>query len=500
MKTPFFPPRVAWPWLLAGVAAGLGIGGFAGWRLALEHHSGAETAAAVLEARAEEAGPPAPFREAAQARETAFQKAAAFADTLPLGENLRDSLRALEKVNDPEQRRLAWQAFLRRLPKERWGEMEKALDGHNDDGDFYSAVELLSLFAEHISRVDPAAALLKEGEEDNPLDEMSSQVFLLWAKRDMAAAEAFFHAVDTEKEIYADVNREELASHLAKIKAKTDPQAALAWISQLPEEVRNNAYVSAFSLLNQDNPAEAARLLTTTKNWFDQQSAAFQIAKRWAETEPKKALNWAATLPPEMAILAMSAPASALAAKDFDVVWARVDQAPSPAHAIGLLQGLADALPPGKEAEFAAAWAKTAAEEALQTNAGEVSRPLMAQWVHRDAEAASGWLAGLPQGNLRDAAIVSFVHEMAKDGDDLAAAAEWAAVIGGERERRSSLHDAVGSWASNNPYAARAWVQENPRLAPEDRERLLPLTLVESFRRQKGDAGVSNAIDGLLSR
>ncbi len=530
MIKPLPAVRAAWPWLLASLAAGTALG----WGLAISRTNGGSAARPTRATLS--APPPDRLQSAAHAREAVYQKASAMAQTIPLGEDLLESLHAVRRLENSEERRIAWRAFLDRMPKERWGEMYEALEemyGDAEDSDPLTelvSAELGQLFAEYLSLVAPAEGVLVRDDAVSPPSELGTIVFQLWAERDPAAAASFLQSLNPENESDEAVDASELVPIMAQIMARSDPAGVLDWIARLPEDQRHDAYEGAFHVLAQADPAEAARHFDALGDLKTKEGIAKGIAERWARTDPEKALDWAQRLPPEHCGSAVWEAASVLARRDFDAVLERVADAPSQFHALGLLGGMAESVPAGKEPVLLALMGKLETDGGLLSSSGSLpiaysqdpfgqsAYPWVAGWVDQlvrkwatqDAEAASAWLAGLPQGFMRENTVPAFASAIA--ASDPHAAAEWASTIGSDNERYSTLLRILKSWQRNEKAAAHAWIQQSPRLSQEDREVLLsPAVPNAEFRGRlrtddapdnpAGDNAIdNNAIDALLRR
>ena len=79
-------------------------------------------------------------------------------------------------------------------------------------------------------------------------------------------------------------------------------------------------------------------------------------------------------------------------------------------------------------------------------------------WTQVDHKSAGQWLAGLPQGAARDAAIAGFAPQAAKlDG---ATAVEWALGVSDPALRETTLRSVVRTWTQREPQAAAGYLQQ----------------------------------------
>ena len=89
------------------------------------------------------------------------------------------------------------------------------------------------------------------------------------------------------------------------------------------------------------------------------------------------------------------------------------------------------------------------------------------QWGQNDPNGAANWLTGLPAGHSRDAAVNSFVGNMAWQYPELAA--QWAGRIGDEQMRFNQMENVARSWMNVDENAARAWIAQSP--LPDERKK-----------------------------
>jgi hypothetical protein len=117
---------------------------------------------------------------------------------------------------------------------------------------------------------------------------------------------------------------------------------------------------------------------------------------------------------------------------------------------------------------------KTIRAEDPATKMLEVSKPIsqpptaplssVAGWANSNLPAAITWAASLPEGENKDAAIVTLGFEAARN--EPTAAIELARSLPPNRERNALLDHALNQWAASDPAAAHAWVTqiEDPEL------------------------------------
>ena len=94
-----------------------------------------------------------------------------------------------------------------------------------------------------------------------------------------------------------------------------------------------------------------------------------------------------------------------------------------------------------------------------------------AAWSEQNPTAAAEWLGALPQGKVRDAAVAGF-GSSAFDRDPEGAVA-WVQTISDPRDRDRQTEELMRRWLSTDANAARAWLDANPQITPEERSRIL---------------------------
>nr|MBA3386654.1 hypothetical protein [Chthoniobacterales bacterium] len=85
--------------------------------------------------------------------------------------------------------------------------------------------------------------------------------------------------------------------------------------------------------------------------------------------------------------------------------------------------------------------------------------------------AAGAWLATLPSGGSRDAAVTAYTQRVA--ATDPQAAAQWAETIGNESTRNSQMESIAAAWLKTDANRASVWIV-NSSLSNGVKARLLP--------------------------
>ena len=84
---------------------------------------------------------------------------------------------------------------------------------------------------------------------------------------------------------------------------------------------------------------------------------------------------------------------------------------------------------------------------------------------------ASTWLIDQPAGESRDRAIGSLAK--ATFDEDPGAAVAWAATIGDERQRSSTLERGVREWLEREPQQARDWINTTDQITAAEAQSFL---------------------------
>lgn len=154
--------------------------------------------------------------------------------------------------------------------------------------------------------------------------EALEQVALAWAANDLAAAWEWgrqlaaddardravmslaYETVPTDPSFVlgsldllpGGVERQRLVEHSLAVWAETDPDAALAWIRQMPEASRQSAYAQvATTAAEKDSLAAADFVARDMEPGLIQQRAAAAVAQRWAQKDLPAALAWVGLFP-----------------------------------------------------------------------------------------------------------------------------------------------------------------------------------------------------------
>lgn len=213
------------------------------------------------------------------------------------------------------------------------------------------------LLMARFTELDPELAMAIAGKmSDTDKGQSLVTVWQTWSERDPKAAAAHFRTSLAEFNPM-DPSQRESAAAIAAQWAKKDPAQAMAWMRELPEELRGEAYGQALTELARKGPQgawtalesipvgyerdEAVERLTDTwaaqfpqqtASWVqgindptDQSRAATGLVKQWAQTDASAATDWVASLQPgaarDAAVAALNESPAFLTAPELGVTW-----------------------------------------------------------------------------------------------------------------------------------------------------------------------------------
>jgi hypothetical protein len=78
-------------------------------------------------------------------------------------------------------------------------------------------------------------------------------------------------------------------------------------------------------------------------------------------------------------------------------------------------------------------------------------------WSRTDPQGASQWLALQPEGEARQAAVRSFVTEVAWKNPELAV--PWVQTLADETQRNNAIQNVARQWMQIDAAKARAWLE-----------------------------------------
>ncbi len=319
--------------------------------------------------------------------------------------------------------------------------------------------EIVQWMVEYYAEMDPAQAAewankwLLDDSKNYALATIAGEL----ATQSLADAETLLAGIESPDA------RLEAVMNIGATLAQSDSDAALEWARSLPnEEERSSALEEVLWSMSETDPSEAAAQIVASGDPGQLDAVSGSIAEEWAIKEPKKAVDWAETLPAGAA--REEAIQGALAG------WAEND--PKAAFAY-YQQNYGTNL---ETAEWIFdSWAfndpQTAATEVLK-----ISNPRMREravsgvvsgWLDEGSttEAVERWVDALPPGRERDQASFAIVDMLSFDSPNEA----WtrAATIREPEVRSEAIQSAFAGLVDVDPARART-VLNNSNLSPDE--------------------------------
>ena len=262
--------------------------------------------------------------------------------------------------------------------------------------------------------------------------------------------------------------RDEVLVFAAAAWARSDADAAVGWLRELPEgELRSRVAPGIGFELAQSNPRRAIALAETLPEGRDRWVLYTAIGQTWAAVDAKAALAWARGLPVGDARFA------AFAGVDtgLGVPGARrMVNGPNPPGAGVRLRGggsVALGLLTATDTPEFLAWCAT-------QPVGMSRDEAILEFVRQRAPAAAGglgpWVAALPGGPTRDRAMEIFVDGLLATSP--ATAADWLRQLPRSERNDEWVERTARQWLATNPAAAELWLRDIP-LSPERKASLL---------------------------
>ena len=354
-------------------------------------------------------------------------------------------------------------------------------------------------------------------------------VYQSWSKADPAAAGSFLLArgAGSGNSEEARQTSQVGAEVIGASWAQKDPQAALAWMGQLPNEYREGALKGIMETWGKNDPRGVAMYAATVADSGAANRYLEPALTSWSKSDPVAVRDWVQTLPTgdvrkssasrlarEWSSQDPQAALSFLVAEKNDTSvyllnkWMGID----PDKAVGWSQGL----PPSPERDQAMATviselgrSDPARAQSLYNQVSEAGKPTAAQylvenWGVKDPQGASAWLAALPEGTARDQATASLakswgfqnvqgacdwlttqpagpvrdtaVSQMVSyvgDGrHEVASAIPLAERIQDPGTRTNALEAIARAWLKKDATAANGWIMQTPDFSAKQRAKL----------------------------
>jgi hypothetical protein len=313
---------------------------------------------------------------------------------------------------------------------------EAALAHVKEQGDLGVRSSALHAIFTELAKRNPAAALkrAREFQEPNFSHGLERSVFGEWLRQDGEAALRFaFEEPDAGR-------REQFVRAAVEILSYTEPGKAWTLYQSLPPEQKKDPWFPA-QLINawvRKSPDAAYEAIAGMSDSDQRRSLVREIGRYLTFSDEAKARELAAKF----------------SGRDEEL----------------FLAGMAESFTyDGDQPKFARAVeiAMSLSDSAAQI---QLMRSIGSRWGRVDAPGASEWLATLPTGPLRDAAVGEFVR--GAFATDPAAALTWASAISDEGKRERRFDEYFPRWIEKDRAAAETWLNQSHRLSPDDRDAL----------------------------
>jgi cytochrome c553 len=321
----------------------------------------------------------------------------------------------LSEIKDPPSKQHALYAYLNHAASEDPEEAFRVLASESTNSQNYSHYQTLF---QKWAKDDPEAAIAK-------LDSIKGASNRQQALQGITAA---LVTSDPQRALAlldgmpSGQNRGSMLSSITSAWMRHDSDAAIAWINSLPPADKSKALQNGCYQLIQEDPAKAAKLLSSLPSNNQTSHQFSNLASQWAQQDLEAARKWAESLPPgQSRERAMSGILSTLSRTD-------------PAKAAAFLSGTV----------------------VTNQNASQVGM-VAGEWIKTDQTAALAWLDSLDlRGDALQYANNQFMSTWVNE--DAAAASRYALGIQDEKAREQAIGSLIGTWANNDPVAARAWI------------------------------------------
>lgn len=254
------------------------------------------------------------------------------------------------------------------------------------------------------------------------------------------------------------------ASIIASEWARQDPTAAMAWAASLTTD-KGSAMTSVIGEIAKTDPRKAADMIKQM-DAGDQANAYRSVAAQYGALDFAEAQSWVRTLPADDQAAALASAIGGLANSDPAAAAKQALLMPdgdAKDRLVGTLAGTLARTDPQAAAEFIS---KQQSENAQRDGI----RNLMPTWANQNPTAALKYAQSLPEGNVRDSALGSYVFsDNTSPPKQVVATAES---ISDEGDRNRAVSVAVTKWMREDKTAATAYV-ESSDMSDDQKQRLI---------------------------
>ena len=335
---------------------------------------------------------------------------------------------------------------------------------------------LFSLWAE----VDPLAAMAQADSMGRGGFMVRPTILQSWAASDPQGAARYFEENPRDFAMMGGFGGRgggsSAAGQIAAEWAKQDPAAALAWAQGLEGRDGSSAVGSIFRQMVGDDPARAAEMAAGLSD--EQRAGAYRsIAREWGERDWSAVEAWVSSLPADEQGAAMAEAIRGLAGENPQLAAQQLSKISDPEARGDAIRSVAEN------------WAQTdpaAAAEWLVSQEGDElgrsMREVVSAWTNKDSVAALEFVNAQPEGELRDAAVATYVYSN-REGD-IADSLTLAESIGDDDSRARAVGMTAMRWMRDDKEGALDYLKTTDSISDEAKERI-----IQRAERGFGDRG-----------
>lgn len=249
--------------------------------------------------------------------------------------------------------------------------------------------------------------------------------------------------------------------------ARQDSAGAMAWAQSLEGRDQRDAMRGIFSQAAKEDPAEAAKMLSSVTDPDALRDAQNSIAREWGGQDWDAAKAWISTLPSDQQGEAMSRALRGLADEDPAAAASNITAIPEGEDRDDAMESIARQWS-REDPAAAAAWVmESGSAEAQEESIGQI----MSSWTQTDASAALEFVNQQPEGDVRDQAAASYV--MSNQGGNVQENLQLAETIGDDRTRSRAIGMTAVGWMREDKEAATQYLETTEALSQESKDRIM---------------------------
>lgn len=248
--------------------------------------------------------------------------------------------------------------------------------------------------------------------------------------------------------------------------AKQDPQSALDWANALTGSKRDEAISAVAGEVAKQDPAQAAAMISSMDP--SQVGGAYRtIAESYGSKDFAAAQAWIQSLPADEQAGALAAAISGLARTDPRAAATQVAGMTDGKSKDRAVRNVVGAIAYESPQDAAAFLSQNGSVEAQEDS----MRELIPAWVSKDPTEALNYSMALPEGEVRDRALSSYVWS--NSVEEPAKLVQVAEGISDERARSRMVGWMVARWMREDETAARAYAAESTAISERTKRHVL---------------------------